>query len=196
MRIFYDTEFLDTGATIELISIGLVADDGREYYAVNVDAPWQKIAKHDWLMENVVQHLPLVDGIRRGPLGGLPQFRIDRANVTVKPQWVIANEVREFILSTPEPELWAYYAAYDHVVLAQLWGPMVNLPTGVPMFTCDLKQEHVRLGRPPLPSQDGGEHHALADARHNRTMAALLDSLARPVELLEPVELDPEGADA
>lgn len=181
MRIYYDTEFLDTGTTIELISIGLVADDGREYYSVNCNAPWQEIAKHDWLVENVVPHLPLVDGIRKGPFGGPPQFRLDQTNVAVKPQWVIANEVREFILSTPEPELWAYYAAYDHVVLAQLWGPMVNLPTGVPMFSCDLKQEHVRLGRPPLPSRDGSEHHALADARHNRTMGALLELLGHQV---------------
>ena len=34
MRIFYDTEFLEDGKTIDLISIGMVAEDGREYYAV------------------------------------------------------------------------------------------------------------------------------------------------------------------
>ncbi len=31
-RYFYDCEFLENGNTIELISIGIVADDGREYY--------------------------------------------------------------------------------------------------------------------------------------------------------------------
>ena len=35
MRIFYDTEFLDDGKTIDLISIGMVAEDGRELYAVS-----------------------------------------------------------------------------------------------------------------------------------------------------------------
>src|SRR4051812_11038169 len=34
MKYFYDTEFLEDGQTIELISIGIVAEDGREYYAV------------------------------------------------------------------------------------------------------------------------------------------------------------------
>ena len=34
MRYFYDTEFLEDGETIDLISIGIVAEDGREYYAV------------------------------------------------------------------------------------------------------------------------------------------------------------------
>lgn len=31
MRYFYDTEFIEDGHTIELISIGVVAEDGREY---------------------------------------------------------------------------------------------------------------------------------------------------------------------
>ena len=37
MRFFYDTEFIEDGDTIELISIGIVGDDGREYYAVSTD---------------------------------------------------------------------------------------------------------------------------------------------------------------
>ena len=36
MKYFYDTEFIEDGSTIELISIGVVAEDGREYYAVSV----------------------------------------------------------------------------------------------------------------------------------------------------------------
>lgn len=37
MRYFYDTEFIEDGHTIELISIGVVAEDGREYYAVSTE---------------------------------------------------------------------------------------------------------------------------------------------------------------
>ena len=37
MRYFYDTEFIEDGNTIELVSIGIVAEDGREYYAVSTD---------------------------------------------------------------------------------------------------------------------------------------------------------------
>ena len=59
MRIFYDTEFLEDGRTIDLISIGMVAEDGREYYAVTSDADWDRIRKHDRLIRNVVPHLPI-----------------------------------------------------------------------------------------------------------------------------------------
>ena len=39
----YDTEFLDDGNTIELISIGIVCEDGREYYAVNADCNFGRV---------------------------------------------------------------------------------------------------------------------------------------------------------
>ena len=54
----YDTEFLEDGTTIELISIGIVASDGREYYAVNSDMDTERIYGDPWLKENVWPHLP------------------------------------------------------------------------------------------------------------------------------------------
>ncbi len=184
MRIFYDTEFIEDGRTIDLISIGLVAEDGREYYAIASDAPWDRIRKHDWLVRNVVPHLPvtgrtsldayLKNHPNRFPRPPLTFVGPDLADIRVKPHWVIANEVREFILVAPDPQLWAWYAAYDHVALCQLWGTMMQLPDGVPMWTNDLKQEAERLGNPKVPEQAAGEHNALADARHNRAIAEFL----------------------
>ena len=67
-----------------------------------------------------------------------------------------------------KPELWGYYSAYDHVVFCQLFGTMMNLPKGYPMYTRDIKQWCDQLGNPKLPEQGKGEHHALADARWNK----------------------------
>lgn len=174
---FYDTEFLEDGKTIELISIGIVSGDGREYYAVNSEMPLDRIKEDDWMVRNVLSSLPLVntaslDAYIKHPRNSYPKpsislLGIDRRDSTVKPKWVIANEVRDFLLDGEgEPELWAWYAAYDHVVLAQLFGKMINLPEGLPMYTNDLKQEAHRRGDPPLAVQESGEHNALADARH------------------------------
>lgn len=167
--IWYDTEFLEDGRTIELISIGMVADDGREYYAVNADMPVQRIYAHPWLMANVAPTLPLRD------IHSKHLIAVDTTRPEVKPPFVIANEVREFIQATPGPQLRAWYGAYDHVVLMQLWGPMVNKPEGIPMWTYDLKQEAERLGCTSIPEQATGEHNALADARHNRVIDHELD---------------------
>ena len=57
--------------------------------------------------------------------------------------------------------------AYDHVVLAQLWGDMAGLPKRMPRYTRELKQYWEFAGRPSLPSVPKGNHDALVDARHN-----------------------------
>lgn len=173
----YDLEFLERRRgwfrkhfTIDLISIAMVAEDGRTYYAVNRDMPVRRIRKHPWLMANVVPSLPKAHGDRR--LTMPKRWLFDYADPAVKRQDRIANEVSAFIRDTPDVELWANYGAYDHVRLCWLWGLMVDLPAGVPMYTNDIQQEARRLGVgwDELPKQPDGEHNALADARHNQTV--------------------------
>ena len=153
----YDTEFLEDGKTIALISIGMVADDGREYYAVNRRMPARRIRRSPWLMANVVPSLPKPHG---DWIFSMPKrWLFNYMDHCVKEPHVIAREVRAFIEATADPQLWAWYGAYDHVVLCQLWGRMVDKPAAVPMFTHDLKQECDRLGSPELPSLPGVTEH-------------------------------------
>jgi hypothetical protein len=177
VKIYYDTEFLEDGETIALISIGMVAEDGREYYAVNAEMPVRRIRKSQWLMDNVVRGLPQFHGDERNHHS--PKMLFNPYDPAVKPKSVIATEVRDFILAAgPDVELWAWYAAYDHVALAQLFGRMIDLPDGIPMWTNDLRQEVHRLGNPQMPEQEDGVHNALADARHNLVMARFLEGAA------------------
>jgi hypothetical protein len=171
-RFFYDTEFLDTGTTIDLISIGVVAEDGREYYAVNKNAPWEKIYAHEWLNANVVPWLPLT-----------PYGSVDLNDEVVKPRSQIAREVRAALLSGYAPELWAWYGAYDHIVLAQLFGTMMQWPGPLPMWTNDLRQWQHQLGVKSMPDQTDGHHNALADARFNKVRWEYLDSMQNSVEV-------------
>ncbi len=137
MRYFFDTEFIDDGKTIDLISIGIVASDGREYYAESSEADLSRAG--DWVVKNVFQHL-------RG---------------MAKPRASIAREIVEFVGDSPE--FWADYAAYDWVVLCQLFGTMMDLPESWPMFCRDLQQAK---GTRQISTQDfGTAHDALADAR-------------------------------
>lgn len=181
-RYAYDCEFLEDGATIALISIGIVADDGREYYAVVADAPWHRIVEHDWLMANVVPSLPIELSQRGGLMAADPDVVRSRAE--------IAREVRAFLLAgETASELWAYYSAYDHVALCQLWGRMIDLPDGVPMWTNDLQQEIIRCGVEP-PEQTAGLHNALDDARWVRDSLRWLE---RPVPAAPDGEETPDA---
>lgn len=160
MRYWYDTEFHEDGRIIDLISIGIVAEDGREYYAISKEFNRDyAIEKNPWLVENVFPHLPT-----------------DPKNSRWKYRPEIRDELLEFM--DPEkygkPELWAYYADYDHVALCQLFGRMIDLPKGWPMYTRDIKQLHVMVGKPLLPAPPVGEHDALVDAHWNEKAWYLL----------------------
>lgn len=167
MKIFYDCEFNENGSIIDLISIGMVREDGKELYYVNSNCNWHNVRANQWLMNNVWPSLPLEGE------GGV---NLDIYSPLVIPKAFIANKVKDFILEYPSPQLWAYYSAYDHVALCQLFGKMIDLPHGIPMYTHDLKCELMRHENEGLyiPPQAKGHHNALEDARHNLLMAKYL----------------------
>ncbi|HVE73491.1 MAG TPA: polyadenylate-specific 3'-exoribonuclease AS [Mycobacteriales bacterium] len=161
MRYWYDLEFLENGVTIDLVSVGVVAEDGREYYAVSTDV--DLAAASPWVRDNVVNQLP------------------PPADAAWRSRERIRTELEEFLGT--DPVLWAWYGAYDHVCIAQLWGAMPDLPRALPRFTLDVRQLWEHLGRPPLPPQPDGEHHALADARHVRVRWEVLAERAHQLGL-------------
>lgn len=156
MKYFLDSEFMENGETIELLSLAIVSETGEERYFVNSDADRTKA--NDWVKEHVIPRLDT------HPDGGfvLKGCRQD-----------IAHELKRFV-GDAKPEFWGYYAAYDWVAFCQLFGKMIDLPKGYPMFCRDLIQEVKRLGNPPLPKQGKDEHHALLDARWNKIVYELI----------------------
>jgi hypothetical protein len=146
VRFWFDTEFIENGpdSPVVPLSIGIVADDGRRYYAINRDADWT--VANVWVQTNVIPYLEPASE---------EKFYRHRGE--------IAEEIEEFV--GDKPEFWGYYCDYDWVVLCQLYGTMVDLPKGWPMFCLDVKQLAWMLGNPKLPKQDpDAEHQALNDA--------------------------------
>lgn len=171
MKIFYDTEFIDDGYTIDLISIGMVREDGKSFYAISKEFSAERLFQHPWLVENVLPSLPVlkVDGSKPwtlenyagAPEGGKPWLW----------RYQIRNAVLEFCNEDGPPEFWGDYAAYDHVALAQLFGDMTAWPAGWPMYTQDVQMlaDLFYLPKECVPVQPAGEqHHALYDARYTR----------------------------
>ncbi|MEO7196727.1 MAG: polyadenylate-specific 3'-exoribonuclease AS [Pseudonocardiaceae bacterium] len=150
MRFFYDCEFIEDGVTIELISIGVVDERGREYYAVSTEFDPERAG--EWVRAQVLPKLPS------------PADRAWRSRAAIR------DTVLEFFTAPgTRVELWAWFAAYDHVALAQLWGPMPALPRALPRFTRDLRQRWEDAGKPALPPPPSDAHDAVADARYNLT---------------------------
>jgi hypothetical protein len=82
------------------------------------------------------------------------------------PRKQIAHRILDFVGGDRKPEFWAWYSAYDHVCLAQIWGTMIHLPGLIPMYTNDIRTLVDLAGLKPneLPKQPAGHHNALADA--------------------------------
>ncbi len=179
MTYWYDTEFIEDGKTIDLISIGMVGEDGRELYLQNHACQFWKA--NQWVVDNVFPFLVDLHVIQGGEEG----LRVHPQGQLFLPDWTPGRVSKETCWRAPveiaislkdfcdrekygKPEFWGYYSAYDHVALCQLFGTMMDLPKGWPMYTRDIKQWCDALGNPQLPEQGKSEHHALADARWNR----------------------------
>jgi hypothetical protein len=148
MRFFYDCEFIEDGSTIELVSIGMVDENGREFYAVSTEFDPSRAI--DWVRRNVLDKLPA------------PSDPVWRSLARIR------DDLLAFLTEPGEPvELWAWMSAYDHVALCQLWGAMPALPRAIPRYTHELRQRWDDVGRPELPPKPPGSHDALVDARYN-----------------------------
>jgi hypothetical protein len=169
VRYFLDTEFVEDGETIMPISLALVEDTPpgcrqRELY-LEFDFDQEKAEAHDFVRENVLPHL-----------AGQERYTRDQA----------ARRIKEFVLRPGErPQFWAWYASYDWVLFAQIFGPMHLLPDGLPHLCMDLQQLWLTSGRRcPMPPQPANQHHALADARWNLHFFRQIQASIPPVLLI------------
>ncbi len=114
MKIYFDAEFLEDGKTIDLISIGMVREDGEELYCINKDCDWKRIYNDEWLYKNVVPHL-------------------DKPGTEA---WLSKNDIAKKMLkftSGINPEFWAWYcvAPQTRVLTSQLeWVPIGDVSVG------------------------------------------------------------------
>lgn len=147
MKYFFDTEFIENGKTIDLISLGIVCEDGRERYYENSDCDHSLASP--WVKENVLPYL----------MGGA--CSVPRAEIGV----------RLVAFVGPDPEFWAYYADYDWVAMCQIYGTMMDLPDGWPMICYDLRQWLDFNGHRDIKQPDNSVHVAIDDARWVATTA-------------------------
>lgn len=165
MRYFLDTEFHEDGTTetLRLISLGIVSEDGRSFYAENSEID-HKIC-NPWVQKNVIPHLT-------GPTMSRKE---------------IAAGVRRFLGYDGHPRFWGWFCDYDWVLFCQCFGSMLDLPPHFPQFCLDLRQvqeQTGRTGRPQLvlktsdmPRTARVAHNALYDAHWTK---ALWEHLGRP----------------
>jgi hypothetical protein len=168
-KLYLDTEFTGLHQAAKLISLALVAENGRALYAEFTD--FDKKSMSPWIQENVLDKLLLN--------GKEPPFKVEQDGILhVKgDRSFIKNELETFLSGFGAVEIWADVPHYDWVLFCELFGGAMGIPQNVFFICFDLatlllekgidpgskRSELVaeRLGEIPLKH---APHNALYDA--------------------------------
>jgi hypothetical protein len=169
VKIFFDTEFIEDGHTIDLVSLGAVREDGEQFYAVNRGFNRSKLFENPWLVENVLPYLPI------GKVCWDEPWSYENSEDLLSLDWLTRTQIRERFLefAGPAPEFWAWFSAYDWVALCQVFGKMIDLPPHWPMFCHDLRQLAEERPVTLMPDNEHN-HHALSDAHFAKKLYEVL----------------------
>lgn len=169
MRVFFDTEFTGLHQNTTLISIGLIAEDGRTFYAELTD--YDKSQVDGWIQENVIENL-IVNQDR------------DHYYHIVEGDWllrdsssIVASRLEEWLSLYTSVEMWSDCLAYDWVLFNQLFGHAFGIPKNVYYIPFDICTLFKAAGVDPDVSREefsatmldpelvAIKHNALWDAR-------------------------------
>ncbi len=123
MKIFFDTEFTGLHQNTTLISIGLVVEDGREFYAEFTDYAQDQI--DNWLQENII------DKLRLHPPGKSNSPTIWPVNYFCGDKDRIRLELNKWFTQFGEIEFWSDCLSYDWVLLSEL---IADRLSGYPVY--------------------------------------------------------------
>lgn len=148
MRVFFDTEFTGLHKNTTLMSIGLVDEDGRTYYAELSD--YNRTQVDPWLQENVIDNFT---------------GELTRSKQTLK------LDLQEWFSEYESVEIWSDCLAYDWVLFNDIFGGAFDIPKNIyyiPFDICTLMK--VRgvdpdINREEYAGMTGSKHNALHDAR-------------------------------
>jgi len=175
MRYFLDFEFIEgfhkplfgkRRHFIDLISIGIVCEDNSGLYLISSEYDYEDADQ--WVKDNVI-----VKAYSRECSGDAKNHfsaRNFHKHFGLK-QKEIGKRVIEWIGHDSNIKFYGYYSDYDWVLFCSIFGRMIDLPKGFPMYCRDIKQMMDERGissdHPDCPKQSD-DHIAIKDAAWNK----------------------------
>lgn len=137
MNIYFDTEFTGLHKNTTLISIGLVDENGRTFYAEFSD--YDKSQVNDWILENVIEHLVY----KRSRLN---QVFFSKGDDYEK--WgaygtkdFIKEQLTKWLSEYDEVQLISDVCHYDMVLFIDIFGDAFSIPKNVSAVCYDINQD-------------------------------------------------------
>lgn len=166
MKVFFDTEFRGLHKNTTLISIGLISEDRRIFYAELTD--YDKEQCDDWIKKNVIANLIITK---------LPSDKKYIPNYHIGTKDNIAVTLENWFRQFKNVELVSDVCHYDMVLLIDLFRNALNLPTNVCPSCHDINQDIARYYNIDLQTAfdksrekilwDNYKEHAVGGEKHN-----------------------------
>lgn len=138
MKLFFDTEFTGLHKNTTLISVGIVSEDERKFYAELTD--YDRNQCNDWIKENVLSNL-LLDGMGVG-IGETPD---DPSTVMVRgDSQYVSQELNNWLSQFDEIQFVSDVCHYDFVLLIDLitnGGTALDIPENISPVCHDVNQD-------------------------------------------------------
>lgn len=134
MKIFFDTEFTGLHKNTSLISIGLVDEKGRTFYAEFLG--YDKNQVDDWIQENVIDHLKFKHVTNNWSDKSDPNN-----TVCVGYTYYVRDELSHWLSEYEEVQLVSDVCHYDMVLFIDIFGGAFDLPSNVNAACHDINQD-------------------------------------------------------
>lgn len=135
MNLYFDTEFTGLHAETTLISIGIVAENGKKFYAEFSD--YDESQCDDWIRENVLNHTILGgNDILAKRLG-----EDSETTVVLGGEADIQYELSEWLKQFDGVQFVSDVCHYDMVMLIDIFGGAFDLPKNVSAVCRDINQD-------------------------------------------------------
>ena len=137
-KIYFDAEFTGLHKKTTLISLGMVSDCGKTFYAEFAD--YTKSQVDTWLEKNVMNNLRFRDR---------PNFQINAGNdFMIKHHTVKITELLEkWLAQFRSIEMWGDTLAYDWVLFCDLFGSGMALPRNISYIPLDIATVFYQKGK-------------------------------------------------
>jgi len=129
MKLFFDTEFTGLHKNTTLVSIGIIAENGKTFYAELTDYDQKQI--DEWLQKNVIEKLT-IDKDSLGKFG-------DDANWLVRGDTAsIKYYLEEWLKQFEKVVFWSDCLSYDWVLFNHIFGHAFSIPENVYYIPFDI----------------------------------------------------------
>lgn len=138
MNLFFDTEFTGLHKDTTLVSIGIVAENGKKFYAESAD--YDESQCDDWIKENVLAHTILARNETLAARLGADED----TTVVLGGKEDIRHELFEWLKQFDEVQFVSDVCHYDMVLLIDIFGTAFDLPKNVSAVCHDISQDIAR----------------------------------------------------